>query len=100
VTLFSADAARATTYYQSFGFSKTFRVPEEDSGRVDEHVAQHVAVGMRVEAALEGNIAETTTMLAAIRSFMAAHQLHDMTVVADAGVVFGPCIPNLSQVGY
>jgi hypothetical protein len=34
-----------------------------------------------------GNKAETKTMLPVIREFMAAHQLPDVTVVADAGMV-------------
>ena len=34
----------------------------------------------------EGNKAETKTMLPVLRSFMAAHQLPDVTVVADAGM--------------
>jgi hypothetical protein len=37
--------------------------------------------------AFEGNAAETTTMLPTIRAFMAAHQLADVTIVADAGMV-------------
>jgi len=37
--------------------------------------------------AFEGNKAETKTMLPTIRSFMAAHRLADVTVVADAGMV-------------
>ncbi len=37
--------------------------------------------------AFEGNKAETTTMLPTIRSFMAAHHLADVTIVADAGMV-------------
>jgi hypothetical protein len=37
--------------------------------------------------AFEGNTAETTTMLPTIRAFMAAHQLADVTVVADAGMI-------------
>jgi transposase len=37
--------------------------------------------------AFEGNKAETRTMLPVIESFMAAHQLPDVTVVADAGMV-------------
>ena len=37
--------------------------------------------------AFEGNRAETTTMLATITAFMAAHQLVDVTVVADAGMI-------------
>ena len=38
-------------------------------------------------SAFEGNKAETKTMLPAIEAFMAAHQLPDVTVVADAGMV-------------
>ena len=38
-------------------------------------------------SAFEGNKAETKTMLPVIKSFMAAHQLPDLTVVADAGMV-------------
>ncbi len=37
--------------------------------------------------AFEGNTAETATMLPTIRAFMAAHQLPDVTVVADAGMI-------------
>ena len=37
--------------------------------------------------AFEGNRAETTTMLPSIRAFLAAHQLPDVTVVADAGMI-------------
>jgi hypothetical protein len=38
-------------------------------------------------SAFEGNKAETKTMLPVITSFMAAHQLPDVTVVADAGMI-------------
>jgi Transposase DDE domain len=37
--------------------------------------------------AFEGNKAETLTMLPTIRAFMAVHQLPDVTVVADAGMI-------------
>ncbi len=37
--------------------------------------------------AFEGNTGETTTMLPTITAFMAAHQLSDVTVVADAGMI-------------
>jgi hypothetical protein len=37
--------------------------------------------------AFEGNRGETTTMLPTIRAFMDAHQLADVTVVADAGMI-------------
>jgi hypothetical protein len=38
-------------------------------------------------SAFEGNKAETKTMLPVIGKFMAAHQLPDVTVVADAGMI-------------
>ena len=38
-------------------------------------------------SAFEGNRAETKTMLPVIEKFMAAHQLPDVTVVADAGMI-------------
>jgi hypothetical protein len=38
-------------------------------------------------SAFEGNKGETTTMLPVIREFMAAHQLSDVTIVADAGMI-------------
>jgi DDE family transposase len=38
-------------------------------------------------AAFEGNKAETATMLPVLREFMAAHQLSDVTVIADAGMI-------------
>ena len=38
-------------------------------------------------SAFEGNRAETKTMLPVIQAFMAAHQLPDVTVVADAGMI-------------
>jgi hypothetical protein len=37
--------------------------------------------------AFEGNKAETKTMLPVIKSFMTAHQLKDVTVVPDAGMI-------------
>ncbi|MBA0083391.1 MAG: IS1634 family transposase, partial [Acidobacteria bacterium Pan2503] len=38
-------------------------------------------------AAFEGNKAETKTMLPVIESFMTAHQIPEVTIVADAGMV-------------
>ena len=37
--------------------------------------------------AFEGNMAETKTMLPVLTAFMTAHQLPDVTIVADAGMV-------------
>jgi len=38
-------------------------------------------------SAFEGNMAETKTMLSVFESFMAAHDLPDVTVVADGGMI-------------
>jgi hypothetical protein len=37
--------------------------------------------------AFEANMAETKTMLSAIREFMSAHRLPDVIVVADADII-------------
>jgi transposase len=37
--------------------------------------------------AFEGNKAETATMVPTLQTFMAAHRLTDITVVADAGML-------------
>ena len=37
--------------------------------------------------AFEGNRAETTTIIPSIQAFQAAHQLPEVTVVADAGML-------------
>ena len=61
----------------------------------ERRLEPQITIGMLTDAAgfplmitaFEGDTAETTTMLPTIRSFMAAHQLRDVTVVADAGMV-------------
>jgi hypothetical protein len=50
-------------------------------------------------AAFEGNRAETKTMLPAIKDFMAAHQLPDVTVVADAGMISDANMKALEAAG-
>ena len=57
-------------------------------GTADHHrpVDRRGRFPLMVEA-FEGNAAETTTMLPTIRAFMAAHQLTDVTIVADAWMV-------------
>jgi Transposase DDE domain len=65
------------------GFSK--------EGRLDPQIT----IGLLTDAAgfplmvhaFEGNKAETATMLPVITAFMEAHQLDDVTVVADAGMI-------------
>jgi hypothetical protein len=49
--------------------------------------------------AFEGNKAETATMLPTIQAFMKAHQLADVTVVADAGMVSAANHKAIEDVG-
>jgi hypothetical protein len=61
----------------------------------ERRLEPQITVGLLTDAsgfplmveAFEGNRAETTTMLPTIRAFMAAHQLREVTIVADAGMV-------------
>jgi hypothetical protein len=61
----------------------------------ERRLEPQITIGLLTDAAgfplmveaFEGNTAETTTMLPTIRAFMAAHQLPDVTVVADAGMI-------------
>ena len=65
------------------GFSKERRLePQITIGLLTDQAGFPLMVN-----AFEGNMAETKTMLPVIESFMAAHQLPDVTVVADAGMV-------------
>jgi hypothetical protein len=77
---FETDAADG---FRQPGFSKERRLEPQ------------ITIGLLTDAAgfplmleaFEGNKAETKTMLPTITAFMAAHQLTDVTVVADAGMV-------------
>ncbi len=61
----------------------------------ERRLEPQITVGLLTDAAgfplmveaFEGNRAETATMLPTIRAFMDAHQLSDVTVVADAGMI-------------
>jgi len=65
------------------GFSKERRLdPQITIGLLTDATGFPLMV-----SAFEGNKAETSTMLPVIEAFMAAHQLPDVTVVADAGMV-------------
>ena len=65
------------------GFSKERRLePQITVGLLTDQAGFPLMI-----SAFEGNKAETKTMLPVIREFMAAHQLPDVTVVADAGMV-------------
>jgi hypothetical protein len=69
--------------FRESGFSKERRLePQITIGLLTDQTGFPLMV-----SAFEGNKAETKTMLPVIESFMAAHQLADVTVVADAGMV-------------
>jgi hypothetical protein len=69
--------------FRESGFSKERRLePQITIGLLTDQSGFPLMV-----SAFEGNRAETKTMLPVIESFMAAHDLPDVTVVADAGMV-------------
>jgi hypothetical protein len=69
--------------FRESGFSKERRLePQITIGLLTDQAGFPLMV-----SAFEGNRAETKTMLPVVQAFMAAHQLPDVTVVADAGMV-------------
>jgi hypothetical protein len=69
--------------FRESGFSKERRLePQITIGLLADQGGFPLMV-----SAFEGNKAETKTMLPVIEAFMAAHELPDVTVVADAGMI-------------
>jgi DDE family transposase len=69
--------------FRESGFSKERRLePQITIGLLTDQGGFPLMV-----SAFEGNKAETKTLLPVIEAFMTAHQLPDVTVVADAGMV-------------
>jgi Transposase DDE domain len=65
------------------GFSKERRLdPQITIGLLTDATGFPLMVN-----AFDGNTAETSTMVPTIQAFMAAHQLPDVTIVADAGMI-------------
>jgi hypothetical protein len=81
-----------TTLYFETDAGDGFREPGFSKER---RLEPQITIGLLTDATgfplmvevFEGNRAETTTMLPTITAFMAAHQLRDVTVVADAGMI-------------
>ncbi|MGH3990245.1 MAG: IS1634 family transposase, partial [Pseudonocardiaceae bacterium] len=81
-----------TTLYFETDAGDGFREPGFSKER---RLEPQITVGLLSDAtgfplmveAFEGNKAETHTMLPTIRSFMKAHRLSEVTIVADAGMV-------------
>jgi hypothetical protein len=77
---FETDAADG---FREPGFSKERRLePQITIGLLTDQAGFPLMV-----EAFEGNRAETLTMLPTMRSFMDAHRLADVTIVADAGMI-------------
>jgi hypothetical protein len=81
-----------STLYFEIDTGDGFREPGFSKER---RLEPQITIGLLTDAAgfpltveaFEGNKAETATMLPTIQAFMKAHQLADVTVVADAGMV-------------
>jgi hypothetical protein len=81
-----------TTLYFETDTADGFREPGFSKER---RLEPQITVGLLTDAsgfpltveAFEGNKAETATMLPVIKAFKKAHQLSDITVVADAGMI-------------
>ncbi|ASR01220.1 Transposase DDE domain protein [Gordonia rubripertincta] len=81
-----------TTLYFETDKADGFREPGFSKER---RLEPQITVGLLTDAtgfplmveAFEGNRAETATMMPTLKRFMAAHQLRDITVVADAGMI-------------
>jgi hypothetical protein len=77
---FETDAGDA---FREPGFSKERRLePQITIGLLTDQSGFPLMVH-----AFEGNLAETKTILSAIRAFMTTHHLSDVTIVADAGMI-------------
>ncbi len=77
-----------------------FETDKEDDFRIpgfskERRVEPLIQIGLLADAsgmplmvtAWEGNTAETKTMIPTLKAFLAAHRLHDVVIVADAGMV-------------
>ncbi len=73
----------------------------------ERRLEPQITVGLLTDArgfplmvhAFEGNKAETRTMLPVVQAFMAAHQLPEVTVVADAGMMSEQNLKDLEDAG-
>lgn len=91
-----------TTLYFETDKADGFREPGFSKER---RLEPQITVGMLTDAtgfplmieAFEGNRAETLTMMPTISAFMAAHQLQDVTVVADAGMISAANMAAIEQ---
>jgi hypothetical protein len=81
--------------FRESGFSKERRLePQVTIGLLADQ-----AVFPLMVSAFEGDMAETKTMLPVIEAFMAGHELPDVTVVADAGMISGANMKAIESAG-
>ena len=93
-----------TTLYFETDEGDGFREPGFSKER---RLEPQITVGLLTDArgfplmvhAFEGNKAETRTMLPVVQSFMAAHHLPEVTVVADAGMMSEQNLKDLEDAG-
>ena len=93
-----------TTLYFETDEGDGFREPGFSKER---RLEPQITVGLLTDArgfplmihAFEGNKAETRTMLPVVQSFMSAHQLPEVTVVADAGMMSEQNLKDLEDAG-
>ena len=93
-----------TTLYFETDTADGFREPGFSKER---RLEPQITVGLLTDAtgfplmieAFEGNKAETLTMVPTITSFMASHQLTDVTVVADAGMISAATMAAIEAAG-
>ena len=92
-----------TLYFEAENEDDLRKVGYSKERRVDPQIV----VGLLVDRAgfpleigcFEGNKAETTTIIPIIRQFQARHDLADMVVVADAGMLSASNLKELDEAG-
>jgi len=93
-----------TLYFEADEEDQTRRVGYSKERRVDPQVLVGLLVdkhGFPLEIhCFEGNKAETTTLIPVLDSFKARHQVEDMLVVADAGMLNWGNLKALEDAGY
>ncbi len=92
-----------TLYFEAENEDELRKVGYSKERRVDPQIVVGLLVdrrGFPLEIGCwEGNTAETTTMIPIIRQFQARHDLSDMVVVADAGMLSASNLKDLHEAG-
>ncbi|SDB80398.1 Transposase DDE domain-containing protein [Raineyella antarctica] len=93
-----------TLYFEAENEDALRRVGMSKERRVDPQITVGLLVdptGFPLEVHMfEGNKAETTTLLPVIEAFQARHQVRDLVVVADAGMLSAANLNALEDAGF